>query len=72
MPILTGWLGKLVYAILVGVVTYIVILIIAYVLGLFPMLSPIADILKRFAYILALLAALVTFLTGWVPFRRAV
>ena len=68
MPHLTGWLGRLVYAILVGVVTYIVILIVAYVLGLFPVLAAVGGILARFAYILALLAALVTFFTGWTPF----
>jgi len=69
---LTGWLGRLVYAILVAVIIYIVILIIAYILGLFPMLTAVGNILTRFAYILALLAGLVTFLTGWNPLNRPV
>jgi hypothetical protein len=69
---MSGILGKLVYAILVAVVTYIVILIIAYVLGLFPVLAAVGDILSRFAYVLALLAGLVVFFTGWSPWHRTV
>jgi hypothetical protein len=67
---LNGILRRIVYAILVAVIVYIVVLIIAYVLGLIPMLAGIGGILTRFAYVLALLAGIVTFLTGWTPTRQ--
>jgi hypothetical protein len=61
---LNGLLGRIVYAVAIGVVTFVVLLIIAYIIKLFPVVAGVGDILSKFAYLLALLAGLVAFFTG--------
>lgn len=69
---LGGIIGRLVYALLVAVITYVILLIVASVLGLLPALAAVGDILRRFASVLALLAGLVAFFTGTNPWHRTV
>jgi hypothetical protein len=61
----SGVLGALVRAILTGVIVFIVILVIAYILNLIPVVAGIGAILQRFALILALLAGAAAFFSGW-------
>lgn len=61
---LTGWFPRLAYAILYAVITFVVLLIVAYVLRQFPPATGIGDIIERFAGIIALLVGIVTFLAG--------
>lgn len=67
---LTGLAARIVSALLVGIVTFIIILIVAYVLGLIPMLAGVGAILSRFGVILAVLAGLAAFFSGWTPTHR--
>ena len=59
-------LGRVVLAIFYGVCVFVTLLIIAAILKLVGVVT-VADIIDKYAYILALLAALVSFFTGAHP-----
>lgn len=56
---LTGIVGRVVYALLAGIVAFILLLILGVIIGKFD--SQIGDIIQKFAAVVALLVGLVYF-----------
>ena len=65
MPPLSGLIGRALYALLVGVITFIVFYIIGAVVAHFD--ANIGLMLERFSPLIGLLAGLVTFFTRATP-----
>ena len=66
MPAPTNLIARLVYAVLAGVVTYVVLYIIGLLVGKFD--ASIGDIIVKFAPLIGLLVALYYFFAGWRVF----
>jgi len=60
----TNLLGKIILAVFYGVCVFVILLIIAAILKQVPQAVGVADIITKFAAVLALLAGLASFFTG--------
>jgi 4-amino-4-deoxy-L-arabinose transferase-like glycosyltransferase len=69
MPVLTGLPARIVYALLAGVVTYVLLYIVGIVTQQF--LAAVGDVIIKFAAIIALLVALWYFFAGYTRFGHA-
>lgn len=60
-----GILGRIVLALLVGLITFIVVFILGVIIGKFD--AQIGDVIQKFSPLIGLLAGLVKFFTGESP-----